>query len=85
MGQLQTKLRELGNDVRQSQKEMMQEIQEEMMQKQLKRQLNMQNAMRERQIAMQIGVARERFEYMVGSKKSETLNKFEFCELGFFS
>lgn len=53
----------------------MQEIQEEMMQKQLTMQLNMQNAMRERQIAMQIGVARERFEYTVGSKKVSLLNK----------
>merc|ERR1712244_91966 len=34
-----------------------------MMKKQMTNQLNMQNAMRERQIAMQIGVARERFEY----------------------
>ena len=75
MGLIESKLRSLGNNVREGQKEMMQEIQEEMMQKQLTRQLNMQNAMRERQIAMQIGVARERFEYTVGSKKVSVLNK----------
>lgn len=81
MGQIETKLRNLGNNVKEGQKEMMLEIQEEMMKKQMTNQLNMQNAMRERQIAMQIGVARERFEYKVEDlnirHSTLSLNKLE--------